>query len=179
MSKPYVSNYDKYPVVPVSDARCDVGWNDVASRLKKKIRPGRFVIAVECYSGCNLGEIESNLSSVLRPQAVLCTEDCYLPESAITALTARDLGDDPVFAFMNNYELSELLDEGKLREKRRELESASGLVVVIGTGATLLAEEWDLLVYCDLARWEIQRRQRAGQIGNLGLHNFDERPALK
>jgi|HubBroStandDraft_6_1064221.scaffolds.fasta_scaffold34321_3 hypothetical protein len=179
MSKPYVSNYDKHPVVPVADAQCDIGWNDVASRLKKEVRPGRFVIAVECYPGCNLGEMESNLSSVLRPQAVLCTDDCYLSERAITALTARDLGDDPVFAFMNNYELSEFLDEGKLREKRRELESATSLVLVIGTGATLLAEEWDLLVYCDLARWEIQQRQRAGQIGNLGLSNLDERPALK
>ena len=179
MSKEYVSNYDKYPVVPVSDARCDVGWNEIALRLKKQIRPGRFLIAVECYPGCNLREIESSLSSALHPQAILCVENCYLPEAAITALTARDLGDDPVFGFMNNYELSEFLDEGKLCQKRRELKSATGLVFVVGTGATLLAEEWDLLVYCDLARWEIQQRQRSGKIGNLGLDNLDERPSIK
>jgi hypothetical protein len=89
------------------------------------------------------------------------------------------LGDDPVFGFMNNYELSEFLDEGKLCQKRRELKPATGLVFVVGTGATLLAEEWDLLVYCDLARWEIQQRQRSGKVGNLGLDNLDERPALK
>jgi|SRR6516225_2249944 hypothetical protein len=179
MSKANVSNYDKYPVVPVSDARCEVGWNEIALRLKKEIRPGRFVVVVECYPGCNLSEIESSLSSSLHPQAILCVENCYLSESAIMALTARDLGDDPVFGFMNNYELSEFLDEGKLCQKRRELKSATGLVFVVGTGATLLADEWDLLVYCDLARWEIQQRQRAGQIGNLGLTNLDERPALK
>jgi len=176
MSKANVSNYDKYPVVPVSDARCEVGWNEIALRLKKEIRPGRFVVVVECYPGCNLSEIESSLSSSLHPQAILCVENCYLSESAIMA---RDLGDDPVFGFMNNYELSEFLDEGKLCQKRRELKSATGLVFVVGTGATLLADEWDLLVYCDLARWEIQQRQRAGQIGNLGLTNLDERPALK
>src|ERR1700756_3560890 len=161
MSRLYVSNYDKFPVVPVSDARCDVGWNDIVLRLNKQIPPGRFVVCVECYPGCDVSEIESNLSRVLRPQAVLRVADCYLPESCITALTARDLGDDPVFAFMNNYELSEFLDESKVRAKRRELESATGQVLVIGTGATLLAETWDLLVYCDLARWEIQQRQRA------------------
>jgi len=179
MSKEYVSNYDKYPVVPVSNARCDVGWNEIALRLRKEIRPGRFVIAVECYSGCNVSEIESSLSSALHPQAILCVENCYLSEDAITALTARDLGDDPVFGFMNNYELSEFLDEGKLCQKRRELKSATGLVFVVGTGATLLAEQWDLLVYCDLARWEIQQRQRSGKIGNLGLDNLDERPSIK
>jgi len=179
MSKEYASNYDKYPMVSVSDTRCDVGWNDIPLRLRKEIRPGRFVIAVECYPGCNLSEIESKLSSALLPQAILCVEDCYLPESAITALTARDLGDDPVFAFMSNYELSEFLDQGKIAQKRRQLKSATGLVLVVGTGATLLAEQWDLLLYCDLARWEIQQRQRAGQIGNLGLNNLNERPSSK
>jgi hypothetical protein len=179
MSKPYVANYDKYPVVPVSDARCDVGWDEIVLRLKSKIRTGRFVVCVECYPGCDLRVIEFNLSRALRPQAILCTCDCYPGESAITALTARDLGDDPVFGFMNNYELSEFLDEGKLRQKRGELEPATGLVLVIGTGATLLAEHWDLLIYCDLARWEIQKRQRAGKIGNLGLSNLDERPSIK
>ena len=179
MSRPYISNYDKFPVVNVSDTRCDVGWNEIGLHLKKQIRWGRAVVCVECYPGCDVREIQSNVTQVLRPETVLNVADCYLPEPAITELTARDLGDDPVFAFMNNYELSEFLDEGKVREKRRELESAKGLILVIGTGATLLAERWDLLVYCDMARWEIQQRQRAGQIGNLGLNNFDERPALK
>ena len=179
MSRPYVSNYDKFPVVPVSDARCAVGWNEIAVHLKDQIRPGRFIVCVECYPGCDISDIEANLARALRPQAILCVEDCYLPEDAITALTARDLGDDPVFGFMSNYELSEFLDESKLREKRGELESAHGLVLVMGTGAALLAETWDLLVYCDLARWEIQQRQRAGKIGNLGLHNLDDRPALR
>ncbi|HZP02372.1 MAG TPA: class I mannose-6-phosphate isomerase [Terriglobia bacterium] len=179
MSKPYGSNYDKFPVVLVSDSRCDVGWNDIALRLKSKIGPGRFVLCVECYPGCDLNEIEANLSRALCPESVLRLAECYLPERTITSLTARDLGDDPVFGFMNNYELSEFLDESKLRQKRRELEAARGLVLVLGTGATLLAEDWNLLVYGDLARWEIQQRQRSGRIGNLGLNNLEERPALK
>jgi hypothetical protein len=33
--------------------------------------------------------------------------------------------------------------------------------------------------YADLARWEIQRRQREGRIGNLGARNLDERASLK
>ena len=95
--------------------------------------------------------------------------ECYLPENAIKSLCERDLGDDPVFAFMGKYELSEFLDEHKIAKRRLGIKQSNGVVLVIGTGATLIAEDWDLLVYCDMARWEIQQRQRAGEIANLGL----------
>jgi len=181
MSKPYISNYDKQPVVQVADSRdeCERGWEGIGRRLNSSVRPGRFVICVECYPGCFEKEIEKQLLSVLEPQFVLRTEDCFLPESAIRALCARDLGDDPVFGFMGKYELIELLDERELATQRDRLGQATGLTLVIGTGATLLAEKWDLLVYCDMARWEIQKRQRAGEITNLGLQNCTERPSLK
>jgi hypothetical protein len=182
MSKPYVSNYDKYPVVPVSGSRdtCEVGWQAVARRLQASVGPaGRFVICVECYPGCFEKEIEKQLVSALRPQCLIRARESYLPERAIQALCARDLGDDPVFAFMGKYELSEFLDERELAKQRTHLRQASGLVLVIGTGATLLAQNWDLLVYCDMARWEIQQRQRAGEITNLGLENSTDRPQLK
>jgi mannose-6-phosphate isomerase class I len=181
MPKPYISNYDKHPVVQVSDSSndCETGWQAIGRRLKASVRPGRFVICVEYYPGCFEKEIEKQLASALQPQLVLRVEDWYLPESAIQALCARDLGDDPVFAFMGKYELIELLDELELEKQRERLRQATGLTLVIGTGATLLAEKWDLLAYCDMARWEIQQRQRAGEIANLGLRNCTERPALK
>jgi hypothetical protein len=181
MSKSYISNYDKYPLVRVSDSQdgCETGWDAIGRLLKASVRPGRFVICVECYPGCFEKEIEKQLVSALKPQIVLRAEECYLPESTIQSLCARDLGDDPVFAFMGKYELSEFLDERELVKQRSRSRQASGLVVVIGTGATLLAEQWDLLVYCDMARWEIQQRQRAGEITNLGLRNCTERAQAK
>jgi mannose-6-phosphate isomerase class I len=179
MPKPYVSNYDKYPFVRVSDESCDVGWQAIVQRLKATVRPGRFVICVECYPGCFEKEIEKRLVSALAPQTVLRAEEYYLPEAAIQALCARDLGDDPVFAFMGKYEVSDFLDPRRLAEQKARLSQATGLALVIGTGASLLAEEWDLLVYCDMARWEIQWRQRTEEITNLGLHNLAERPQAK
>ncbi len=181
MSKAYISNYEKHPVVPVSGSRdgCDAGWPAIARRLKARVRPGRFIVCVECYPGCFEKEIEQELVRALEPQFVIRANECYLPESAIQALCAHDLGDDPVFAFMGKYELSEFLDERDLTKQKNRLSEASGLTLVIGTGATLLAEKWDLLIYCDMARWEIQQRQRAGEVGNLGLQNLTERPQLK
>jgi len=181
MSKPYISNYDKNPVVPVSDSRdsCEVGWQAIARRLKGALRPGHFVICVECYPGCFEEEIEKQLLAGLEPRCVIRAKECYLPESTIQSLCAHDLGDDPVFAFMGKYELSEFLDERELEKQRVRVSQASGLVLVVGTGATLLAENWDVLVYCDMARWEIQQRQRADEIPNLGLQNCTDRPQLK
>jgi mannose-6-phosphate isomerase class I len=181
MSTAKRSSYDKYPVVRVSEDadKCDIGWNSIARTLKENISPGRFVLCVECYPGCFEKEIERELVSALRPDLVIRADDSYLPESSIRSLCDRDLGDDPVFAFMSNYVLSEFMDEHKAAQLRTSVSKATGLVLVIGTGASLIARSWDLLLYCDMARWEIQQRQRAGKITNLGLENCTERPSLK
>jgi mannose-6-phosphate isomerase class I len=181
MSLPFKSNYDKYPAVKVSSSResCQVGWASIAQRLKSKIKPGRFVVCVECYPGCFESEIERELVAALNPSAVIRASECYRSENAILAACEKDLGDDPVFGFMNHHEISDFLDEHEVAEKRSALNAARGLILVIGTGASAIAESWNLLLYCDLARWEIQQRQRAGEISNLGLTNCAERPSLK
>jgi mannose-6-phosphate isomerase class I len=181
MSTVHRSSYDKHPFVQVSaDAdACDVSWPSIARRLKANIRPGRFVLCVECYPGCFEKQIEQELVRALNPAVVVRARECLLPEKAIHELCARDLGDDPVFAFMSNYVLSEFMDQREFAKRQSSIKQAAGLVLVIGTGASLIAETWDLLVYCDMARWEIQQRQRTGEITNLGLDNYAERVALK
>ena len=175
------SNYDKYPLVRVSSshAECDIGWKAIAERLKGRTKSGRFVISVECYPGCFEADIERELVAALKPDKVLRASECLRPESEILSLCGHDLGDDPVFGFMNHYVVADFLDERKIGQKRDELKQVKGLTLVIGAGASVIAEAWDLLVYCDMARWEIQQRQRAGEIANLGLTNIAERPALK
>src|ERR1700691_4554472 len=175
------SNYDKQPVVRVSEdaSSCDVGWPSIALHLKANIRSGRFLVCVECYPGCFEKQIEQELVSALNPALVVRAGECYLPENAIRSLCARDLGDDPEFAFMGKYELPQFMDERKVAKQRQSLSEAAGLALGIGTGASLVAETWDLLVYCDMARWEIQQRQRTGEIANLGLQNCEERASLK
>src|SRR6185369_2179668 len=138
-----------------------------------------FVICVECYPGCFEKEIEDQLARALKPSLIVSVRDCYLPEYKIREICERDLGDDPVFAYMNHFAVSDFLDERRVDEGQAKLRASNGVVIVLGTGASLIAEKWDLLVYCDMARWEIQQRQRAGKISNLGLSNCKERPALK
>lgn len=176
-----ISTYDKLPVVAVdgSSRECSVGWPSVAEKLRGAVRPGKFVLCVECYPGAFEDEIERELCSALSPKVVVRARECYRTENEIRALCARDLGDDPVFARMSNYAVHEFLDKTACEKGHERIRRCSGLTLVIGTGATLIARNWDLLVYVDMARWEIQKRQRAKEISNLGLSNRAERPALK
>ena len=99
----------------------------------------------------------------------------FSPET-IEASFASVLGDDPVFGRMLPQDLALFFDAAKIETMRRAAEAARGSVVAIGTGATLLLAEWDLLLYVDVARWEIQQRQRRGEISNLGLNNAGAPP---
>lgn len=175
------SNYDKYPVVPVSSdsGECALGWAQIAGRIRSAIRPGQFIVCVECYPGCFEQEIERELVSALRPTVVIRSKDCFKCFDELDALFGRDLGDDPVFGRMNNYGLSDFLSDSEVGHSREKIASASDLILVIGTGASLIAERWNLLIYADMARWEIQMRQRRNEVGNLGLDNLSERASLK
>lgn len=175
------STYDKAPKIAVSASARDVqvGWHAIVERLKGEVRRRPFLLCVECYPGSFEREIERELRERLRPDSVFRAADCYLSESEIRCHCEPDLGDDPVFGRMSHHEISDFLDCSRAETAREQIRHANGLVLVIGTGASLLHEKWDLLVYADMARWEIQQRQRAGTVTNLGLSNAGERASLK
>ena len=174
------SNYEKYPVVQVSSSNTpvSVGWDSIASRVAEQAA-GEAVVCVECYPGALEREIEQALASRVKFDAVIRAGEAYKPSSELVARFERELTDDPVFGRMSNYEVSEFFDPARMRAARERASTASGRTLVIGTGAALIAPEADVLIYADMARWEIQLRQRRNEIANLGLENFNERPALK
>jgi hypothetical protein len=76
--------------------------------------------------------------------------------------------------------LEAFFDEGKLGAARETVGCwQQGLLLLVGVGAALVAPQADVLVYADMARWEIQGRQRRNEIANLGAENFEESPGLK
>ena len=88
-------------------------------------------------------------------------------------------GDDPVFGFLCGLNLPQFFDPELTRESRISIEKAdAGTVLVLGVGATLMCDP-DILVYVDLARWEIQLRQRRKEISNLGVNNPELAQNLK
>jgi len=163
--------YDKRPSVSISqkDSECPCGWSEVAEILGSYPEAQR--IAIECYPGVLPAPILRELIPALHPELLLRSEMAMLPAKEIEAKFASILGDDPVFARMELHNLEEFFDPGLVAAERRKAESSAGRVVAIGTGATIVLPQYDLLIYVDVARWEIQQRQRQGLIGNLGLAN--------
>ena len=172
------SSYDKYPKVKVSSnsADCLVGWPSIIRRLSKEIHSldqEKKVVVVETYHGV-LHEVIKEQLIKLPFDHVISSFEVFAPEPEINARMVHLLGDHPVFGFMGDFDLEQYFESDKLNEKRAEIDQLQqGTVLIIGPGATLLAEDHDILVYTDMARWEIQQRMRRGLVANLGAQNHD------
>lgn len=170
------SGFDLHPAVPISssDAECPLGWNEVRDCLNQ--HHGARRVAIECYPGVLLEPLRRELAPGFAPDLVLESADAMLCPQQIEAKFADVLGDDPVFGRMTPVSLSEYFDPEKLQQARRLAEQQDGCAVAIGTGATLVMPDWDLLIYVDVSRWEIQQRQRRHESPNLGLTNANASP---
>ena len=174
--------YDKQPYIPVSSSsgECSTGWSAIGETLNNVLIGDRPIVCVECYPGAFVKDISDQLTDSLKPSLLISTERLFLPSTTLDRRIAPMLTEDPVFGVMNGIEIEDYLDWAKVKQAQREIcEASKGVVLVIGTGAVRIAPDHDLLVYADLARWEIQQRQRRGEIGNLGTNNLNELASLK
>ncbi len=170
------AHFEKHPAVTISssDGDCAQGWPEIVAHLHTHSNARR--IAIECYPGVLLDPLRRGLVAGLVPGLVLESADALLPAAAIEEQFAQPLGDDPVFGLMTAVDLDAFFDPEEIRRARQAAESARGRVIAIGPGATLLLPAWDLLIYVDVARWEIQQRQRRGLVPSLGLDNASAPP---
>jgi len=170
-------NYDKFPFVPVHDGAtsCVQGWTNIAPRLQQAVSlrgARRTVLAVECYTGIDETVLVHELQTRLSPTLTLRAADAMLAPDKIDSLVEPFLGgNDPVFGFLCDLTLPQFFDNEKLGQLRGQAVGVSeGVVLVVGCGASLIAEP-DILVYADLARWEGQLRYRRNEASNLGVEN--------
>jgi mannose-6-phosphate isomerase class I len=167
--------YDRAPFIAAGDPEeCLAGWSVIASVLREAPGP----LCIECYPGVLLDELQHALAEYMPDWQVILAADALLPESALEARFATLLTDDPVFGRMSQTTLADFFDPEALEHLRSEA-GAQRKTIVLGVGATLVLPQPSRLVYADMARWELQRRQRENLIPNLGLRNYTERPALK
>ena len=170
------SNYDKTPFVAVGPASaCDVGWSAIVGRLRGLLARPRCVLAIECYPGVDVDAVRKALAEGLLPALVVDARQGLKDASEIERMCAAHLGDDPVFGRMNGLSLEDFIDPGRQHLISGRVEAKRhGLVLVVGPGASLVTTP-DVLVYADLARWEIQMRQRRHEAPSLGCHDKHER----
>lgn len=161
-------NYDKYPALSVPGYEAWEGYKAVAARLKKAISDAQArVVVFDCYPEVDQEEVRAGLATL--DATWIFTDEAMLDKKAYADKIAPFLTDDRVFGVMNTMRLDDLLVKEKADAIRHRVETSSGLVCLIGVGASLILSG-DLLVYLDLARWEIQCRFRKGT-GNWNSDN--------
>ena len=179
---PRKSNYDKFPTNSVGTSNADswATWPVVLDRLRARTGQINSVVCVECYPGVLELDLRCALEQGLQPAGIIMTTDLLKDSPAIERMVADVLGDDPVFGRMNKIQIEDFLDPGKLDAAReRAVNWKQGLLLIIGTGASLVASNPHVLIYADMARWEIQQRQRNNVIGNFGTENSQDSASLK
>ena len=172
------SAFEKIPVVPVKgkDNDCFPGWEFIGKELQDALQKvDSNIITIETCQGVYLEELRSRFTTLLNPDLIIDTSKLFKSEEEIGKLTQADVTDDRVFGYLTRLNMTDLMDTGKLEEAIQKVEDAeAGLVLVFGYGATLVCENPGILVYADMARWEIQQRMRRQELNNLGIENNKE-----
>lgn len=173
------SNYDKRPVLHVRTKGVSAwqGWEAIGAQLRKAIagKPDA-VVCVDCYHGVWESDVLSALTEQLNPSHVFCTAQATLPKEQVNAMLKDHLTDDRVFGIMAHYRIEQFFDMERVAALRQEIALAHGVRLVFGVGAALLCEHPDVLVYADMARWEIQLTiidKSTKGIGTVGINPSD------
>ena len=178
------SNYDKEPTIHI-DNRSGTAWQgypDILGELRRAAEARgkkRLIIGVDCYPGVRNAELFPRLVEGLRPVLTVDADALTLPKDAVRQMLRRNVTDDRVFGVLSCHRLEEFLDPQKLKAARERIDASdTGWILVYGTGAAHVASP-DLLIYADLARWEIQQRYRSGELANWCCDNYEEEPLRK
>jgi len=154
--------YDKAPAIGLPEGH--VAWSglDAWAHLARLAAPD-LSIAVDTYPGSDLVGLREQLMLALPNAELIDVEEAAaLPPAEIDRMVSANLTDDRVFGVMDHRTLDDFYDDALLEAVARRVAEAEGPVVVYGWGATLVPAPFDTVVLADLARWEIQKRQRAG-----------------
>jgi len=173
------SRYDKEPTIPISGLDMEIwrGYHHISQVLRRSMEgKQKFVMTVECYPTTRVDEIVRGLELGLNPVKVIDVEQAAKPKDRNEAMIERYLTEDRVFGYMAPFSIADFYDQDQIKNLQSEVEAVTdGLVVVIGTGASLVTSG-NLLIYADMARWEIptaisySRIRKLARVQPLGRH---------
>ena len=169
------SNFNKFPVVKIKGHTCITGWKNIMDALQNAIgkkQLNKAVIAVECYHGVDTNELKTALLQSFPAAELIDAASALKPSDEIEKMVYPFVTDDPVFGYMSPLNIAEFFDAPTIASIQNNIANNNNeLVIVYGTGATLIADKADVLVYADMPRWEIQLRFRRNTISNIGAEN--------
>lgn len=168
------SNFDKYPSTQINGFLIE-GWQGIIKQIAGKKESKH--IAFDCYPGVHHEEIKDALSRTgIR---LVDTTSLMKPKEEITALTHRYMTDDVLFGYITTLRMADYFDLSKVASFREEVISSGGQIILYGHGAHYVLPDADLLLFADMARWEIIQRFRRGEVNGIGVENRHESPSIQ
>ena len=169
-------NYDRFPSTKITGTILQ-GWDAVHTLLVECFKVKK-VVAVDFYAGVREEEVAGELE-LLSPTLFINTRNLMKPQDEIKAMTERFMTDDVLFGYVTNLTLNDYFDAEKLEQARKQVADATGRVIIVGSGAAMVAPAEATVVYVDMARWEIQQRFRGHEVKALGVDNREDAVSLQ
>lgn len=169
-------NYDRFPSTKITGTILQ-GWDAVHTLLVECFKVKK-VVAVDFYAGVREEEVVGELE-LLSPTLFINTRNLMKPQDEIKAMTERFMTDDVLFGYVTNLTLNDYFDAEKLEQARKQVADATGRVIIVGSGAAMVAPAEATVVYVDMARWEIQQRFRVHEVKALGVDNREDAVSLQ
>ena len=171
------SKFNNQPVVEIKNTAYSVenSWESICHRLNREIssiQKPRKIVVIETYQGVIHEELMGELKGGLVHNSFIYAEDAMFSEELIGRMVQPDLTNDRIFGFMSPLTMDEFFDPEKVASIQAKMNGINeGVTVIYGSGSAIICPEPDLLVYADMARWEIQLRMREHMVDNLGMNN--------
>lgn len=164
------SGYRTQPTVPLPAGarilRGAAAWEAVDIAARARAGTAAPLIVVDAYPGVELPQLAAEIRAALGGYEIVDVEaEAALPIEQIDAAIEANLTDDRVFGVMSHATLDGFYDAARLDALAAAVEGRTAPTVLIGWGAELVARRTaapTVLVLADMARWELQLRQRAG-----------------
>ncbi|WP_086313292.1 hypothetical protein A5821_000796 [Enterococcus sp. 7F3_DIV0205] len=148
----------------------------VQTLLEQKNKNHALTIAIECYPVSNETLLLEKIICPLKPAMIINAAELFIESSELNKKIQDNLTDDRIFGLMSHHIFEDFVDEAKFKivtDKLNEVRATQELSVIYGVGASLV-DNVDILIYVDLARWEIQKRYRSGEYSNWFGNNAGE-----
>ena len=169
-------NYDRFPSTKISGTIIQ-GWENIRALISGCLNK-KSTLAVDFYTGVHEEEVIHALA-LLPDTTIIKTRDLMKSEEEVKVMTERFMTEDVLFGYITNLKMDDYFDPKKVKAAQKQIESATGNMIVIGTGAVNIVPTDATLIYVDMARWEIQQRFRRHEVKALGIDNSQDAVSLQ
>ena len=168
--------FEIYPSLKLPEVASTSGNTAIVEQLSEaisKIDGGKKVVVFDYYHGVNEQSILNEIVSKLNPTCLIDSARAKYPEEVVQEKFGEYITDDRICGVFYWGGIDKFFDKSEISVLKEEIERANGLVVIYGVGASVICDNADLTVYCNLSLQTIKDRYRDG-LDNWGAGNFDE-----